>query len=185
MAPLQTFIDSMTRLVETPGKEEPELLDEVENLLRQLIATDDWLPEKFARPDPVSYRQNLLYCDPASRFCVTSFVWGPGQTTPVHDHWVWGLVGVLRGEEICEEFEQDGVALPLRRCASHRLHRGEIDRVSPRLGDIHRVSNGLSDGVSVSIHIYGGDIGRISRYVYDEATGIRRPFVSGYSNVPA
>ena len=26
------------------------------------------------------------------------------QKTPVHDHMVWGMVGVLRGAESCEEF---------------------------------------------------------------------------------
>jgi len=37
-------------------------------------------------------------------FLVGSFVWMPGQRTPVHDHTVWGLVGVMRGEETCEEY---------------------------------------------------------------------------------
>ncbi len=35
------------------------------------------------------------------RFCVVSFVWGPDQATPIHNHTVWGLVGVLRGGGAC------------------------------------------------------------------------------------
>ena len=58
----------------------------------------------FAEADAGRYRQYLLHCDPLERFSVVSFVWGPGQQTPVHDHTVWGMVGVLRGAEICEEF---------------------------------------------------------------------------------
>ena len=73
-------------------------------LLVDLITHDDWLPEEFARGEAGRYRQNLLYCDPFERFSVVSFVWGPGQCTPIHDHTVWGMVGVMRGEELCEEF---------------------------------------------------------------------------------
>ena len=36
---------------------------------------------------------------------MVSFVWGPGQQSPIHNHTVWGLIGVLRGAELCEEFE--------------------------------------------------------------------------------
>ena len=50
---------------------------------------------------------NLLHCDPMERFSVVSFVWAPGQKTPVHDHTVWGMVGVMRGVEFCEEFSLD------------------------------------------------------------------------------
>ncbi len=65
-----------------------------------MIRHDDWLPAAYAAPDPARYRQYLLHCDSAERFSIVSFVWGPGQLTPIHDHTVWGLVGVLRGAEI-------------------------------------------------------------------------------------
>ncbi len=54
--------------------------------------------------------------------------------------------------------------------------------VSPRAGDIHTIANALDDAPSISIHVYGGNIGRISRAVFDPATGEETPFVSGYSN---
>ena len=41
-----------------------------------------------AQPHPQYYQQHLLHCDPLERFSVVSFVWGPGQKTPVHDHTV-------------------------------------------------------------------------------------------------
>jgi predicted metal-dependent enzyme (double-stranded beta helix superfamily) len=44
------------------------------------------------------------------------------------------------------------------------------------------VSNALAAGVSVSVHVYGANIGAISRHVYDPATGEQRHFVSGYAN---
>ncbi len=54
--------------------------------------------------------------------------------------------------------------------------------VSPDIGDIHRVANAYDDRVSISIHIYGGNIGAVARAVYDPDTGAEKPFVSGYSN---
>ncbi|SIT39031.1 hypothetical protein BN2476_210006 [Paraburkholderia piptadeniae] len=57
-----------------------------------------------------------------------------------------------------------------------------MEIVSPWTGDIHRVANAVRDQVSVSIHVYGGNIGRIERCVYSEATGQTKQFVSGYAN---
>jgi len=73
-------------------------------LLRNLVAHDDWLPEAYAQPHPERYQQFLLHADSAQRFSVVSFVWGPGQRTPIHDHTVWGLIGVLRGAEYVQSF---------------------------------------------------------------------------------
>jgi len=36
--------------------------------------------------------------------------------------------------------------------------------------------------VSISIHVYGGNIGAIRRAVYDPASGAETLFISGYSN---
>jgi predicted metal-dependent enzyme (double-stranded beta helix superfamily) len=60
---------------------------------------------------------------------------------------------------------------------------GEVDRVSPRIGDIHVVSNAGSE-TAVSIHVYGANIGAVRRHVFDPRTGEPREFVSGYHNAP-
>jgi predicted metal-dependent enzyme (double-stranded beta helix superfamily) len=58
---------------------------------------------------------------------------------------------------------------------------GQVEAVSPRIGDVHRVSNALANQTSISIHVYGANIGAVERSVYHE-DGTRKPFVSGYSN---
>lgn len=179
---LRLFVRDLTGAVERFGGDEPAMLREGRTLLAGLIARDDWLPPEFARPHPDSYRQYLLHCDPLERFSVVSFVWGPGHTTPVHDHTVWGLVGVLRGAEKCEEYERAGEGRPLRKTGEHLIQPGGIDAVSPTVGDIHTVSNALADGPSVSIHVYGANIGAVRRHVYVRETGEVKTFVSGYSS---
>ena len=176
LARLRSFIRDMTRLADRHGEDEQRMLDEGEKLLRGLIAQDDWLPEEFARPSAESYRQYLLHCDPMERFSVVSFVWMPGQRTPIHDHTVWGLVGVMRGEESCEEYSTD-----IKPAGRHAVRRGQVDRVSPRIGDVHVVANEGGE-VAVSIHVYGANIGAVRRHTYDAASGARRDFVSGYAN---
>jgi predicted metal-dependent enzyme (double-stranded beta helix superfamily) len=177
------FLDAMDAIV-SRAHPEPALLDQSEYALKALIAHDDWLPPEFARPDAEKYQSYALYIDPQSRYSVISFVWGPGQGTPVHNHTVWGLVGVLRGAERCEEFpEPDAVDSPsMVTVHEHALLRGQVDRVSPTIGDWHRVSNALSDAPSISIHVYGADIGRVPRSFWNATTQNVMPMVSGYSN---
>ena len=179
IARLRGFVQSFTRLIERAGGDEERIIAEGKGLLAALISHDDWLPDEFARPSPERYQQYLLYCDPLERFSVVSFVWGPGQTTPIHDHTVWGMVGVMRGMERCEEF--DASAGGLRATGKHELKVGGIDLVSPRIGDVHRVSNALADRASVSIHVYGANIGAVKRHVYEPETGRTQTFISGYT----
>jgi predicted metal-dependent enzyme (double-stranded beta helix superfamily) len=176
------FVAEFTRLAEKSGEDEKTMLDAGSKLLGDLIRHDDWLPDECAQPHPQFYQQYLLYCDPLERFSVVSFVWGPGQKTPVHDHMVWGMVGMMRGAESCRRFERAAAGKPMAASETARLLPGEVDRVSPTVGDIHEVANAYDDRVSISIHVYGANIGAVKRHVFDAATGIDKPFVSGYSS---
>jgi predicted metal-dependent enzyme (double-stranded beta helix superfamily) len=177
---LRTFVGRIASLVDAAAPE-AQLLDAGAAALRELIAHDDWLPDAFAQPDPERYQQFLLYADSAQRFSVVSFVWGPGQATPVHDHTVWGLIGVLRGAEIAQAYRITPDGALQEHGAAKRLDTGDVDAVSPGIGDIHRVSNAFGDRTSISIHVYGANIGAVSRSVYPPGGG-RKAFISGYSN---
>ena len=177
---LRDFVTAFAGLLDH-AVHEHEILASGSALLARLIARDDWLPDAYAAPDPDRYRQYLLHCDSAERFSVVSFVWGPGQATPVHDHRVWGLVGVLRGAERVQRYARGADGAIAADGGAVLLNAGKVDAVSPRIGDIHRVSNGREDGVSVSIHVYGGNIGAVERATY-AADGSPRRFISGYAN---
>ena len=174
------FLDTMDALVARP-LHEPMLLDAGESALKSLIADDDWLPPEYAQPVAERYQSYALYIDPQARYSVISFVWAPGQGTAIHNHTVWGLVGVLRGAERCEEFPAPGAAVMTCNHA-HDLACGEVDRVSPTIGDWHKVSNAMADRPTISIHVYGADIGRVHRNFWDVATREMKRMISGYSN---
>ncbi|WP_028603007.1 cysteine dioxygenase [Ottowia thiooxydans] len=181
LAPLREFIATTTRIVEQ-DQPEHERVEAVRVALAKLISSDTWLPESAAVPHPDYYQQHLLHCDPLERFSVVSFVWGPGQRTPVHDHMVWGLIGMLRGSETGQSFKRDAAGALIVDGPAATLAPGDIEMVSPRTGDIHQVSNVYDDRVSISIHVYGGNIGAVARHVFDPQTGAAKSFVSGYSS---
>ena len=179
LTPLRGFVAALTALVDA-HTDEAALLAAARPRLAALLADDAWLPAPQAEDNPERYAQHLLYLDPQQRFSVVSFVWGPGQRTPAHDHTVWGLIGILRGAEDCQEFEQHGGGLPVASGQRHRLRAGQIEAVSPTLGDWHLVANAVPDAVSISVHVYGGNIGTLRRHRLDEQ-GRVVDFVSGYS----
>jgi predicted metal-dependent enzyme (double-stranded beta helix superfamily) len=178
--PLRRFVTALADLLET-ARHEHEILASGSALLARLIAHDGWLPDAYAEPSAERYQQYLLHCDSRARFSVASFVWGQGQATPIHDHRVWGLVGVLRGAERVQRYRRavDGAIVPTG--AEVLLEAGKVDAVGPEIGDFHRVANGRDDGPSVSIHVYGGNIGAVERATY-AADGTPKRFISGYAN---
>jgi 3-mercaptopropionate dioxygenase len=177
---LRDFVIAMSHLVESASGE-PEILREGSRLLKQLIATDDWLPARYAEPSATGYQQYLLHADSREHFSVVSFVWGPGQKSPIHDHTVWGIVGVLRGAEYEQSYALASDGRFVEEGAPERLEQGEVTAVSPSIGDFHRVSNAFEDRPSVSIHVYGANIGAVRRSVY-QLDGTHKTFISGYSN---
>jgi len=180
LAPLRTFVTALAALLDRQP-DEATIVTEGGAALATLVADDTWLPEAYAQPDPPPYTQYRLYVDPQARFSVVSFVWGPGQSTPVHDHTVWGLIGMLRGAEDSLPFAFNADGQLVTAGDPIRLAPGSVEAVSPALGDIHQVRNAFDDRVSISIHVYGADIGRVARSVY-LSDGTRRHFVSGYAN---
>lgn len=184
VARLRRFIGDMTSLVggAWQDKDEGAITEVGAKLLGELVGHDDWLPEQMAKCPPHGYAQNMLWCDPFERFSVVSFVWAPSACTPVHDHQMWGLVGMLRGSETSQAYVRDGATGVLTLGGCSTLKPGDVEVLRPSVGDIHKVTNALSDCGSISIHVYGGNIGAVRRYTFDPVTGAPNLFISGYTN---
>jgi len=177
---LRAFIGALAELLDSDPRE-GDKLHRGGQLLQQLVSFDDWLPDEYAQPDPERYQQFLLHADSRQRFSIVSFVWGPGQQTPIHDHRVWGLIGMLRGAEYSQNYVRGDNNALVPDGPRIRLEPGHVEAVSPRIGDIHQVSNAFADQVSISIHVYGANIGAVHRAVY-QPDGSEKLFISGYSN---
>jgi 3-mercaptopropionate dioxygenase len=146
----------------------------------ELLADPHWLPERFQQPNPDSgmgggIGQWLLFRAEDRSLTLFALIVPPGSATPIHDHLAWGLVGLYRGTQD-EEIYDDAVRVKERRA----LAPGDFYALLPPRDDIHRVRT-TSDEQSVSIHLLTNDTGCVWRHSYD--SGKPEPFRSGYVNV--
>ncbi len=176
---LREFVDKCRHALDR-FESEADQLGQIKPALKTLHADQQWLPATHRKPRDDRYAQYPVYVAPVNRFSIVSFVWKPGQWTPIHDHTDWGVIGIYQGIERTEIYrQQDGV---LQKMRTLDCGVGEVGAVSPTIGDIHKVGN-VSDETAISIHVYGGNIGKIERHVFDE-DGSAQSFVSGYEPAP-
>lgn len=132
------------------------------------LLTPDWLPADAIAPGAESYGRHLLYEDPAGRYSIGSFVWRPGEATPIHDHHCWGVVGVAQGRLVSQDFQARSEGRNgLRHTTSVIIPRGQTIWLSPASGDIHRLVNPAA-ATAISIHVYGAAFSAICRNRYDD-----------------
>ncbi|MFL6542022.1 MAG: hypothetical protein ACJ8I9_02525 [Chthoniobacterales bacterium] len=137
----------------------------VADVLRDHISRADLLAPEQIAPDPSGYRQHILHVESDGSFSIVALVWLPGQATQIHDHVSWCVVGVYRGQEQETTYELRGAGRDphLVVTGEHANPTGSIASLVPP-GDVHRVCN-ASDGVAVSLHIYGADISKLGNSI--------------------
>lgn len=124
------------------------------------------LPQRFRRSKPESYARRLLYHDPDLGFTAVVMTWGPGQRTALHDHaGIWCVEGVVEGEMEVSRFElldepEDGVFRFAER-GSVRAAAGSAGALIPPF-EHHVLANPQSDRVSLTLHVYGGEMDHCS-----------------------
>jgi predicted metal-dependent enzyme (double-stranded beta helix superfamily) len=141
------------------------LVDEphaVAERLESLLQEDGWLAPEHQAPGTDTYRQHLLHVSPCRRLSIVSLVWRPGQSTAIHDHVSWCVVGVLRGTEREDRYELEGSAL--RPAGTVYARRGHVEALEPP-GDIHAVT-AAGHEIAISIHVYGADISRLGSSIH-------------------
>jgi predicted metal-dependent enzyme (double-stranded beta helix superfamily) len=164
---------------------ESEVLRRLGPLLARLVAGARSVPKKAFTPRKDRFAMNLLHMPEDERLSIIAAVWLPGQTTPIHDHLTWALVGVYEGEEREALFRRtddgsDSKFAKLTKVSERVNKKGHVSVLGSK--GIHRVDN-LASEPARSIHVYGRDIGSAERHSYDPMTGEISRFVSGYCNV--
>ena len=181
---LQDFTQDVDRIVrEYPS--ESEILLHLKPALEKLVGSPGSVPTEAFTPRKDRFAMNLLKMPEDEAYSIIGGVWHPGQTTPIHDHLTWALIGVYEGEEREALFRRidDGSNPKIAKIqqVSERVNKKGHVTVLGHSG-IHRVDN-ISLKPTTSVHIYGRDIGNAERHSYDPVTGEISRFVSGYCNV--
>lgn len=178
------FIGDVDRVVRSCHSES-EVLMHLKPLMQELIASPNDIPPDAFRTRKDRFANNLIYMPKDMVFSINGAVWLPGQTTPIHDHLTWAIVGIVEGEERESIYRRTDDGSDPKRAAlqrvSERINRKGHVTVLGRAG-IHRIDN-VSDKPSLSVHLYGRDIGNSERHSYDPVTGEIGTFVPGYCNV--
>ncbi|MBB5159379.1 cysteine dioxygenase family protein [Saccharopolyspora phatthalungensis] len=156
-----------------PSDEPPEHTSRrVAEVLAPFLDFKDLVDVRHLEPDPHAYKQHVLHVAPDGRFSLVALVWLPGQSTPIHDHTTWCVVGTYLGEEVETTYQlvpSAGGRRALAPVATMVNPAGTVAHLAPP-GDIHLVRNG-SDDLVISLHVYGTDVrvhGTSIRRCYDE-----------------
>lgn len=146
--------------------------------LQPYLRRDNLLLPEQREPDLQDYRQHILHVEPDGSFSVVALIWLPGQSTPIHDHVSWCVVGVYEGQEheVRYQIKQDGAVSYLTEDGQGTNATGSTSALTPP-GDIHRVAN-QGPGQAISMHVYGADIGRLG-------SSIRRRYDLEVRSAPA
>lgn len=170
MNPIHPALEPLARAAKSFGRtllKEGVASDELPAALRAAVSGGRaWLRPEHRVGDPARYMRHLIYVDPDDEFVITAITWLPGQSSPVHGHYVWCAYGVAEGELSEERFRAPGAMLePI---GATVLRAGEIAEIDLGGPVYHRVSNRTGRPV-VTLHVYGVAAERLT-------TGINRLF---------
>lgn len=116
------------------------------------------LPECLCAVVPDRYARRLVYQDLASGITVLAMVWGPGQSTPLHDHaGLWGIEAVLAGEIETVPYDltgQQNDQYYFQARAEERIAAGATGYLMPPFE--HHITRNVSQQVAITLNIYGG-----------------------------
>lgn len=153
----------------------------------RFLAQDGWLPEVCKTPVPGKAASYVLLRSKAPEFVLFSMVLPAHESTKIHNHLAWGLIGLAQGRQHEVQYHRvddgrDPDYADLAESEQRTLELGEITRLLPPQDDIHIITT-LSDVPSISIHLLGNDLGTIPRQLFYPEEHRAETFVSGYDNV--
>jgi predicted metal-dependent enzyme (double-stranded beta helix superfamily) len=178
----ETFCDRIQKML----AEEKPVLRKIENgreLVSELTSRQDWffdyLKKTILEPAAGTQKPGIwpneyaLFRSPDKSFVVLAYIWDAGLADVVHDHGSWGIIGTLvakLGEKKYERIDdgkQEGYA-DIRQTASGVYGPGETTCVLPLNEGLHAMDN-PTDGIAVSVNVYGKTIGRGYTQFFDPA----------------
>lgn len=122
-----------------------------------------------------------LHEEPDHSLAVFVVTWLPGDETPPHDHGTWAVIAGLEGHETnhwwtrVDDRRTPGYA-EVRRSGQQRI---DSESCIAMPGDaIHSLHND-SDGVSITLHLYGRNVNHTDRFKFDPVGHTMSPYRIG------
>ena len=124
----------------------------------------------IASMPPCDEDEKLLYEDDDCQVWYCGF--GAGTHIPPHDHQCYAFVGVYHGVELNHMYKHDSTSNRLSFESTLRVGVGDLLHISP--DDIHSVESAEGER-SKALHVYLGNLSKISRSLFDWQTGDKLP----------
>ena len=180
---MNEFIDHVREIVKS-GVAEEEITARVAESLEPMLDEPNLLSGEQLLVKKGGFTLNQVHIEPDGSFSIGAGIWDVGQTTPIHDHGTWGVIGIYSGMENEESFlregpRESGARVKLTPQGKHLAEPGEVFVCCTKDNDVHRVSCASPEPV-VGIHVYGGNLAKIERFQYAESTGEVKSFRTGW-----
>ncbi|NKI68535.1 hypothetical protein GN109_03795 [Collimonas pratensis] len=132
---------------------------EIRELVQQALSIQAINP-KQVEIDEIVYRSEDLF--------IVSLAQPPHGETPIHDHGIWGVIGIAEGSEENIFFRQTDLG-PVE-VSRRMVNAGEAVILGSEV--IHKIRNPHATR-SLGLHVYGGDLLGGKRHMWHPATGER------------
>ena len=176
---LQEFIQDLDRI--TLNEASPaKIVEGAKPLLAKLVQQKDCIKPRYRKRGAMAYGRYMLHR--ATRFNISSVVWGPGDSAKAHNHDTWGMVGVIENEIQETRFRRkdEGTKAGYADVEAIDVVKNKAGMVSCLISpkdDIHEMNN-VTDRDTVEIHVYGKDLTDMPRLRFDVATKTAKTFAS-------
>jgi predicted metal-dependent enzyme (double-stranded beta helix superfamily) len=155
-----------------------ERMEALAPAIARAVRDPGWLAPPFRRVQGAG-TYYLLWRDRDSDISLIAMVLAARDSTPIHDHLTWGVVGVYQGVQRDTRYVLRGGRLVESSSAVRR--QGSVTTLLPPDDDIHFIRSESTCEPTISVFFMGSNMGCRTRHLYDKA-GSREPILSGYAN---
>jgi len=160
---LENMIEDAVRMGDVPSAVE-RIKDQLARAIREGRVE---LGARFHQTLPDRYARRLLCRNEELGYSAVVMTWGPGQSTPVHDHaGMWCVEGVVAGFMEVHQYdlvEQSGQLYRFQPTGLIHANVGSAGCLIPPF-EYHVLAN-ASSKPSITLHIYGGQMDHCNVYL--------------------
>ena len=177
---IDDLVSDMRRIT-AESSDHKDIIRQVSPLAKRLAAdTGGWLSTDYYQAgEEQGFGVHLLHEEPNHDLAVFAVAWLPDRGTPPHDHGTWAVVVGIDGDETNINWRRldDGSRPGHAKIEEyHRVVAGHGDVMTFLPRDIHAVWN-ETDGVTLSLHIYGHHVNHTERSQFDPDHDTEERFV--------
>lgn len=163
MFDVELFITECKAALSAP---EPQLI--VEQLMREAMADVGALQQALGINTDALFQPLYRSAD----LTIANMCAAPGSTSPIHNHCMWGVIGVYAGQEDNFLYSREGGEL--EKTGHRSLSRTDVMVMPDNL--IHAIHNPLSE-FNAALHVYGGDlVERPGRSIWNPESDVEEPY---------